>query len=104
MSNQHLDSAKSDYVKGFIASLILTIIPFYFVATQSLPKDITYAILFGCALIQVIVHFIYFLHMEIKTDEGKWNFVSLMFTVLVVLILIVGSIWIMWNLNVNMSM
>ncbi|CAM2773629.1 MULTISPECIES: cytochrome o ubiquinol oxidase subunit IV [Vibrio] len=104
MSNQHLDSAKSDYVKGFIASLILTIIPFYFVATQSLPKDITYAILFGCAVIQVIVHFIYFLHMEIKTDEGKWNFVSLMFTVLVVLILIVGSIWIMWNLNVNMSM
>ena len=65
MSNQHLDSAKSDYVKGFIASLILTIIPFYFVATQSLPKDITYAILFGCAVIQVIVHFIYFLHMEI---------------------------------------
>lgn len=104
MSNQHLDSAKSDYVKGFIASLILTIIPFYFVATQSLPKDITYSILFGCAVIQVIVHFIYFLHMEIKTDEGKWNFVSLMFTVLVVLILIVGSIWIMWNLNVNMSM
>lgn len=104
MSNQHLDSAKSDYVKGFIASLILTIIPFYFVATQSLPKDIIYAILFGCAVIQVIVHFIYFLHMEIKTDEGKWNFVSLMFTVLVVLILIVGSIWIMWNLNVNMSM
>lgn len=104
MSNQHLDSAKSDYVKGFIASLILTIIPFYFVATQSLPKDITYAILFGCAVIQVIVHFIYFLHMEIKTDEGKWNFVSLMFTVLVVLILIVGSIWIMLNLNVNMSM
>ncbi len=104
MSNQHLDSAKSDYVKGFIASLILTIIPFYFVATQSLPKDITYAILFGCAVIQVIVHFIYVLHMEIKTDEGKWNFVSLMFTVLVVLILIVGSIWIMWNLNVNMMM
>ncbi|NIY91208.1 cytochrome o ubiquinol oxidase subunit IV [Vibrio diazotrophicus] len=104
MSNQHLESTKSDYVKGFIASLILTIIPFYFVATQSLPKDITYAILFGCAVIQVIVHFIYFLHMEIKTDEGKWNFVSLMFTALVVLILIAGSIWIMWNLNVNMSM
>ncbi|WP_165313334.1 cytochrome o ubiquinol oxidase subunit IV [Vibrio ziniensis] len=104
MSNQHLDSAKSDYVKGFIASLILTIIPFYFVATQSLPKDITYAILFGCAVIQVIVHFIYFLHMEIKTDEGKWNFVSLMFTAIVVLILIAGSIWIMWNLNVNMMM
>ena len=64
MSNQHVDSGKNDYIKGFIASLILTIIPFYFVATQSLPETVTYALMFGCAIVQVFVHFVYFLHME----------------------------------------
>lgn len=104
MSSQHAESSVKGYVIGFIASLLLTIVPFYYVGTQSLSHAATYAILFGCAIIQVIVHFIYFLHMEIKTEEGRWNFVSLMFSAIVVLIVIGGSIWIMWNLNINMAM
>ncbi|MEH0664684.1 cytochrome o ubiquinol oxidase subunit IV [Vibrio scophthalmi] len=104
MSHQAADNGKKDYVKGFLASLILTAIPFYFVATQSLSPAWTYAVLFGCAIVQVVVHFVYFLHMETRTEEGQWNFVSLMFTAIVVLILIGGSIWIMWNLNINMMM
>jgi cytochrome o ubiquinol oxidase operon protein cyoD len=104
MSNQHVDSGVKGYVIGFIASLILTIIPFYFVAAQSLPEATTYALLFGCAIVQVFVHFAYFLHMEVRTEEGKWNMVSLVFSAMVVLILIAGSIWIMWNLNHNMMM
>ncbi|MGO1298643.1 MAG: cytochrome o ubiquinol oxidase subunit IV, partial [Vibrio sp.] len=31
-------------------------------------------------------------------------FVSLMFSAIVVFIVIGGSIWIMWNLNINMAM
>jgi cytochrome o ubiquinol oxidase operon protein cyoD len=104
MSSQHADSGSKGYVIGFVASLILTIIPFYFAATQSLEKTTTYAVLFGCAIVQVLVHFAYFLHMETKTEEGRWNFLSLVFSALVVLIIIVGSIWIMWNLNINMAM
>ncbi|MCL9782438.1 cytochrome o ubiquinol oxidase subunit IV [Vibrio sp. S4M6] len=104
MSNEHTDLSVQGYVKGFIASLILTIIPFYFVATHSLPNDITYVILFGCAIIQVIVHFYYFLHLESKSHDGRWSIISLVFTAVVVLILIGGSIWIMWNLNENMMM
>jgi cytochrome o ubiquinol oxidase subunit IV len=104
MSNQHADSGVKGYVIGFIASLILTVIPFYFVATHSLSEATTYALLFGCAIVQVFVHFAYFLHMEVRTDEGRWNMVSLVFSAMVVLILIAGSIWIMWNLNHNMKM
>ncbi len=104
MSTQHADSGAKGYIIGFIASVILTAIPFYFAATQSLPKSTTYAVLFASAIIQVLVHFSYFLHMELKTEEGKWNFLSLVFSIIVVLIIIVGSIWIMWNLNVNMAM
>jgi cytochrome o ubiquinol oxidase operon protein cyoD len=42
--------------------------------------------------------------MEVKTSEGQWNVVSLMFTAIVVLILIAGSIWIIYNMNVNMKL
>ncbi|KLV10546.1 MULTISPECIES: cytochrome o ubiquinol oxidase subunit IV [Photobacterium] len=104
MSQQHADTGVQDYIKGFVASLILTIIPFYFVATQSLPDTITYALMFGCAIVQLVVHLVYFLHMEIRTEDGQWNMISLVFTALVVFIVIAGSIWIMWNLNVNMMM
>ncbi|MDF5549653.1 cytochrome o ubiquinol oxidase subunit IV [Vibrio parahaemolyticus] len=102
--DQHVETSASDYVKGFIASLILTVIPFYFVWTKSLPDTTTYAILFGCALVQIFVHFKYFLHMETRTSDGRWNLVSLMFTAIVVLILIAGSVWIIYNMNVNMKL
>ncbi|MBS9865527.1 cytochrome o ubiquinol oxidase subunit IV [Vibrio alginolyticus] len=102
--DQHVETSASDYVKGFIASLILTVIPFYFVWTKLLPDTTTYAILFGCALVQIFVHFKYFLHMETKTSDGRWNLVSLMFTAIVVLILIAGSVWIIYNMNVNMKL
>ena len=101
---QDLDSGATDYVKGFIASLILTIIPFYIVWSHALPSTETHVILFGCALVQIFVHFKYFLHMEAKSSDGRWNLVSLMFTAIVVLILIAGSVWIIYNLNVNMKL
>lgn len=104
MSNETTELSVQGYVKGFIASLILTVIPFYFVATQSLPTHITYILMLGCAIIQVLVHFYYFLHLEAKSQDGRWSIISLVFTALVVLILIGGSIWIMMNLNDNMMM
>ncbi|MGU4809126.1 hypothetical protein MAY79_30290, partial [Escherichia coli] len=36
-----------------------------------------------------------------KSDEGC-NMTAFVFTVLIIAILVVGSIWIMWNLNYNM--
>ncbi len=104
MSNQNIDAAEKGYITGFIASLILTVIPFVLAGVEVLPKGATVALFFICAIAQVLVHFSYFLHMEVKTEQGKWNFLSLVFSAIVVLIVIAGSIWIMWNLNINMAM
>ncbi len=46
---------------------------------------------------------VYFLHMNSKSDEG-WNLTAFIFTVIIIAIVVVGSIWIMWNLNYNMMM
>jgi cytochrome o ubiquinol oxidase operon protein cyoD len=44
---------------------------------------------------------IYFLHMNTKS-EGGWNMLALIFTMVLVVITLSGSIWIMYHLNNNM--
>ncbi|WP_116439340.1 cytochrome o ubiquinol oxidase subunit IV, partial [Klebsiella pneumoniae] len=55
----------------------------------------------GMAVIQVIVHLVYFLHMNTSSEE-RWNLVALLFTAMIIGIVVVGSLWIMYNLNINM--
>ncbi|NAW86085.1 cytochrome o ubiquinol oxidase subunit IV [Photobacterium halotolerans] len=101
MANQPHQTGYGDYIKGFIASLILTIIPFYFAATKSLPTTTTVMILVACAVVQLVVHLVYFLHLD-RSEKGMWNSMSFVFTAIIVLILIAGSVWIMVNLHENM--
>ncbi len=61
----------------------------------------TLAVVVICAVVQVIVHLIYFLHLDSKS-EGGWNLVAIVFSAIIILIVVVGSLWIMWNLNYNM--
>ncbi|HEX4502883.1 MAG TPA: cytochrome o ubiquinol oxidase subunit IV [Scandinavium sp.] len=89
------------YMTGFILSIILTLIPFWMVMNGSA----SHVVLIGCvlvaAVVQILVHLVCFLHMNSKSDEG-WNLTAFVFTVLIIAIVVIGSIWIMWNLNYNM--
>jgi len=51
--------------------------------------------------VQIVVHMIYFLHMNTTSDAG-WTMMALIFTVIVVVIALSGSLWVMYHLNVNM--
>jgi cytochrome o ubiquinol oxidase operon protein cyoD len=53
------------------------------------------------AAIQIVVHMIYFLHMNTHS-EGGWSMLALIFTVVLVVIVLSGSIWVMYHLNHNM--
>jgi cytochrome o ubiquinol oxidase operon protein cyoD len=59
------------------------------------------AVVVGMAVIQVVVHLVYFLHMNTSSEE-RWNLVALLFTAMIIGIVVVGSLWIMYNLNINM--
>ncbi|WP_353190726.1 cytochrome o ubiquinol oxidase subunit IV [Pandoraea pnomenusa] len=90
------------YATGFILSVILTAIPFWFVMGNVFERSSTTAILIlFLAGIQIIVHMIYFLHMNGKS-EGGWNLLSLIFTIVLVVITLSGSLWVMYHLNQNM--
>jgi len=95
-------ATRKGYVVGFILSVILTAIPFWLVMGKVLDRPgVTSALLLGLAAVQIVVHMVYFLHMNAKS-EGGWTLLALIFTVVLVVIALSGSLWVMFHLNENM--
>ena len=97
----HGHGSLKGYMIGFVLSVILTAIPFALVMTGVLPTQATALIVMGFAVVQIVVHMIYFLHMNSKS-EGGWTMLALIFTIIVVVIALSGSLWVMYHLNHNM--
>ncbi len=90
------------YTIGFVLAVILTAIPFWLVMSNFFSNSsIAGMVLLGLAAVQVVVHMVYFLHMNTKS-EGGWTILALIFTVMVVVIMLAGSLWVMYHLNHNM--
>ena len=53
------------------------------------------------AVVQILVHMVFFLHMNGKI-EGGWTMLSTIFTVVFVAIAIAGTLWVMFHMNANM--
>ncbi|MBC3868900.1 cytochrome o ubiquinol oxidase subunit IV [Undibacterium oligocarboniphilum] len=90
------------YTIGFILSVFLTAVPFWLVMGKVIPdsRNLGFVLLFFAA-IQIVVHMIYFLHMNSKA-EGGWSMLALLFTCILVVIMLAGSLWVMYHLNHNM--
>jgi cytochrome o ubiquinol oxidase operon protein cyoD len=90
------------YMTGFILSVILTAIPFWLVMSKTLPSaKLTTLIILVFAVAQILVHMIYFLHLNTRS-EGGWNMLALIFTMVLVVITLSGSLWVMYHMNANM--
>jgi cytochrome o ubiquinol oxidase operon protein cyoD len=90
------------YMTGFVLAVILTAIPFWLVMGKVFDKSSTTAIvILAFAAVQIVVHMIYFLHMNTKS-EGGWTLLALLFTLVLVVITLSGSLWVMYHLNTNM--
>ena len=93
---------RADYVRGFAMASGLTAAAFALVMCHALGNTpLTVATVMGLAVAQVVVHMIFFLHMNSRS-EGGWNLLALLFTLLLVLIVLSGSLWVMYHLNANM--
>ena len=90
------------YMTGFVLAVILTAIPFWLVMSNVLDDTLlTGIVIMALAAVQIVVHMIYFLHMNTKS-EGGWTFLALLFTLTLVVITLVGSIWVMYHMDQNM--
>ncbi len=95
------------YTAGFLLSLILTIAAYTAVDMDINSnhlelghKSLTMLVL-GLAFIQAAVQLIFFLHLG-KEPGPRWNLAAFMSTAGIILIVVAGSIWIMYHLNYNM--
>jgi cytochrome o ubiquinol oxidase operon protein cyoD len=95
-------STFSGYMTGFVLSVILTAIPFWLVMAKVISDRPTAVLVLGAfAVVQILVHMYYFLHMNGKI-EGGWTLLSTIFTVVFVAIAIAGTLWVMFHMNSNM--
>lgn len=93
---------KQSYVTGFVLSVILTAIPFAIVMAGGFASaQFTGFVVLAFAVVQIIVHMVYFLHMNPKTDAG-WTMIALVFTMIVLIICVAGTIWVMYHMDANM--
>ena len=99
----HAHGSLKGYLTGFGLSVVLTAIPFWLVMTGAMESKTALALtVLGFAIVQVVVHMVYFLHMNFRS-EGGWSMMALIFTIVFVAIGLSGSVWVMYHLNANMA-
>lgn len=96
------------YTVGFGLSIILTLAA-YFLTQHHVnsghvsPSDsVMEILLLILAVIQLFVQLFFFLHLG-REDKPRWRSMAFGFALLVVLIIVIGSLWIMNNLNYRMT-
>ena len=86
------------YIWGFIGSIFLTLIAFYFAEKDYFSDWVLIAIISTLAIGQLFIQLVLFLHLG-KEPKPHWNTNAFLFMVSVVVIIVFGSIWIMRNLD-----
>ncbi len=86
------------YLIGFITCLVLTGFSFLLVISKVVTGPVLVYTILGLALIQAIIQLLFFLHVgqEAKPKWETWVFYSM---IGVLLIIVIGSLWIMYDLN-----
>ena len=107
MQHAHADTSGAShgtlksYLTGVVLSIVLTVIPVGLVMGGALPRSFIIAGIFLAAVVQIVVHMHYFLHLD-TSSEQRWNVMAMAYTVLIIAILVGGSIWIMYNTHIRM--
>lgn len=90
------------YITGLILSFLLTLAAFVLVGKQLLSSTLLFIAVAVLALLQFFVQSIFFLRLN-ADPEGRWNLYPFIFAIFVVVVLVGGSLWIMYHLNFQMQ-
>jgi cytochrome o ubiquinol oxidase operon protein cyoD len=90
------------YIIGFVLSVLLAVLAYHIVSAQLVAGETLYFVLAALGLLEVLVQAVFFLRLNTKTQDDRWNLISFIFTIIVILIVVIGSLWIMYNLNYYM--
>ena len=89
------------YVTAFITCVVLTLVMYVAGVSESLSKMQAIGIVGTLAVIQCVVQLRKFLHLG-EEFKPRWKLAVFSVMLIIVLIIVIGSIWIMDNLNYRM--
>lgn len=92
----------SQYVTGFVASVVLTLMAYLAVVHELFSTIGLATLVVTLGLVQFMVQLVFFLHLSLET-KPRWKLAIFIFMVGVVLIVVFGSLWIMANLDYHMT-
>lgn len=93
-------------VRGYLVGLVLSVattVAAYVAVIQgrlSGPEGMVYVL--GLSAVQFLVQATYFLHVRRAAGEGRTRFIALVSFSLIVLIVVIGSLWVMTHLDARM--
>lgn len=92
----------TSYVIGYILSLVFTFIPYYLVVEKAATGNVLLAMILAIGVLQMIIQIVFFLHLG-RGPKPLYNIAFFISTVGIILVVVVGSLWIMHHLHYNMT-
>jgi cytochrome o ubiquinol oxidase operon protein cyoD len=99
LDHHNLSVKYTSYIVGFILSIVTTVLAYFVVVNELWTKQTLIYMVMGIAVVQLIVQLVFFLHLG---RGNRWKVITFAFAVFFVLLVVVGSLWIMENLDYNM--
>jgi cytochrome o ubiquinol oxidase operon protein cyoD len=93
---------RGSYVVGFVLAVVLTAIPFGVVAKHYTSPSNTLVVIAVAAVLQILVHLRFFLHLRLS-GTARENLLAIAFAAVLILIMMGGSLWIMFDLSRRMA-
>lgn len=100
-SDQAYQKEYRRYAFGLLGALVLTYSIYLLATMRALEGMLLAGIMLVIAVGQLLMQLVVFLHVR---DEMKprWTLWSIIYSVAMMLIVVIGSLWVMFNLNYNM--
>lgn len=92
------DRTLSSYFLGFALSLILTFTAFLLVVNKVFSTQLLVTSVMAIAVAQLYFQLTLFLHVN-KESKPRWNLFILLMTISFIVVIVLGSLWIMGNLD-----
>jgi len=89
------------YIVGLGLALLLTVAAFGLAVFRLLPSSVLLPTIGILALLQIAVHFRFFLHIDLSRQKRE-DLQLILFTSLLILIMVGGSLWILASLDQRM--
>lgn len=91
----------STYIAGFVGTVILSLAAFFVATAFAEPKMGIDMAVAAFAVVQAALVLFFYLDLG-KETKPHWNLIVFLFMLLVTVLIVVGSLWIMYHLNYNL--